>query len=91
MNQYKGIEAPLLNYDNQGLTPLDISRITIIIEDSLKEDDNLCSICLDKFKPGDKARVTACKHKFHLPCLDNWLMRKGSCPNCLKKFNQQDI
>jgi hypothetical protein len=23
-----------------------------------------------------------------LPCIDNWLMRKGSCPNCLRKFDR---
>ena len=85
--QYQGIEAPLLNYESQGLSPKEISRIRV--EDITNEDDSICSICLDSFKLGEKARVTSCMHKFHLPCIDNWLMRKGSCPNCLTKFNQQ--
>lgn len=86
LGQYEGIEAPLLNQEPQGLTPLNISRITV--EEFPSEEEFVCSICLDKFQKGEKIRITPCQHKFHLPCIDNWLMRKGSCPNCLRKFDR---
>lgn len=42
---------------------------------------NLCSICLN---PGenDITRELICKHKFHLNCIDQWLMKRNQCPLC---------
>lgn len=42
-----------------------------------------CAICLQDFKDGDSARVLPnCKHSFHTQCIDEWLIRHGSCPIC---------
>jgi hypothetical protein len=42
-----------------------------------------CSICLDDCELGQRVRkVLACGHQFHSECLDVWLDRRGSCPNC---------
>ena len=43
-----------------------------------------CSICLEKTieKPQD------CGHVFHKKCLDKWLMKEKSCPNCRKDIRK---
>ncbi|OIT01823.1 PREDICTED: NEP1-interacting protein-like 1 [Nicotiana attenuata] len=42
-----------------------------------------CAICLQDFKDGDSARLLpSCKHSFHTQCIDEWLIRHGSCPIC---------
>ncbi|CAH8344262.1 unnamed protein product [Eruca vesicaria subsp. sativa] len=47
-----------------------------------KSNDS-CSVCLQDFQIGETVRsLPQCHHMFHLPCIDNWLLRHGSCPMC---------
>ncbi|KAK7309382.1 hypothetical protein RJT34_06058 [Clitoria ternatea] len=42
-----------------------------------------CSVCLQDFQHGETVRsLPHCHHMFHLPCIDKWLFRHGSCPLC---------
>lgn len=42
-----------------------------------------CAICLETFYKGDDVRkLKPCKHIFHRGCIDLWMLRSGSCPNC---------
>ncbi|XP_073155102.1 NEP1-interacting protein-like 1 [Henckelia pumila] len=42
-----------------------------------------CSVCLQDFQVGETVRsLPHCHHLFHLPCIDTWLVRHGSCPMC---------
>lgn len=42
-----------------------------------------CSVCLQDFQLGETVRsLPQCHHLFHLPCIDKWLLRHGSCPLC---------
>ncbi|XP_047310973.1 NEP1-interacting protein-like 1 [Impatiens glandulifera] len=42
-----------------------------------------CSVCLQDFQVGETVRcLPHCHHMFHLPCIDNWLIRHASCPLC---------
>ncbi|XP_057984764.1 RING-H2 finger protein ATL39-like [Hevea brasiliensis] len=45
---------------------------------------NVCAICFDKLKEGDKCRklLPSCIHIFHKTCIDLWLSRHNSCPLC---------
>ncbi|KAK6230552.1 hypothetical protein QUC31_002076 [Theobroma cacao] len=42
-----------------------------------------CAICLDDYVVGEVCRVfPACKHTFHLSCIDHWLENHRTCPVC---------
>lgn len=56
-------------------------------------DENICVICLTKFRPGDRLRLLPCNHSFHVGCIDRWLSGSHSfdecytsgCPTCKKR------
>lgn len=41
-----------------------------------------CSVCLDPFCAGEVVRQLPCDHMFHSNCIDRWLRKKASCPEC---------
>ncbi|ERN04146.1 hypothetical protein AMTR_s00077p00074350 [Amborella trichopoda] len=42
-----------------------------------------CAICLGEFAEGEKVRILpACRHGFHVRCIDTWLASHASCPTC---------
>lgn len=47
---------------------------------------NKCSICLDKIRKLDM-RTLPCKHRFHAACINAWLRRNNSCPQCRQPVN----
>ncbi|KAL9403388.1 hypothetical protein Peur_000360 [Populus x canadensis] len=79
-------------YDTSEVRGLSEDCIKKLPECTFKSDNNIveqrclpssCAICLQDFKDGDSMRkLPHCGHYFHLSCLDKWLARNGSCPNC---------
>lgn len=42
-----------------------------------------CSICLSNFGEDEELRLLRCKHKFHMSCVDPWLLfSTDTCPMC---------
>jgi hypothetical protein len=47
------------------------------------ESEEQCSICLSNYDTGEDLRVLPdCRHHFHAACVDEWLIKNASCPNC---------
>lgn len=52
-------------------------------ETSYKCNETNCAICLEDFENKEEVReLPSCSHTFHINCIDEWLMRQGSCPIC---------
>lgn len=48
----------------------------------LEPSADRCAVCFDVYKPQDVIRVLACRHVFHKPCIDPWLLAHRTCPMC---------
>ncbi|PWA43279.1 RING/U-box superfamily protein [Artemisia annua] len=72
----------------KGLPEYSVAKIPKIKITSDDEVDDMgervsCSVCLQDFQVGETVRsLPQCHHMFHLPCIDKWLVRHGSCPLC---------
>uniref|UniRef100_A0A0E0LEF5 RING-type domain-containing protein n=1 Tax=Oryza punctata TaxID=4537 RepID=A0A0E0LEF5_ORYPU len=45
-----------------------------------------CAICLSDFADGERVRLLpACGHRFHVVCIDRWLLAHRSCPTCRRR------
>ena len=50
-----------------------------------------CAICLADFSDGDKIRfLPKCNHRFHVVCIDKWLLAHSSCPTCRNLLKSND-
>lgn len=52
----------------------------------LKEVDDTCPICLEKFKDEENVAVLECGHLYHPNCIKKWGKQKPSCPMCKKEI-----
>ncbi|CAD6223979.1 unnamed protein product [Miscanthus lutarioriparius] len=96
-SQMSAAEAPVLHGDHadifgtggtNGMARVAIDALPVV---RFTERSNVdasgeliaCSVCLQEFEAGDSARsLPVCRHTFHLPCIDGWLLRHASCPLC---------
>lgn len=85
LEQYDEAERPEMEFTINGLPPDKIRNMQVI---EVNEDDGKCAICLDTFVESMKARKLPCMHKYHLLCIDKWLMQHTSCPICKTDFNR---
>eukprot|EP01135_Chromosphaera_perkinsii_P002641 Nk52_evm9s226 gene=Nk52_evmTU9s226 len=46
-------------------------------------DEELCAICLEAYVDKDRLKLLPCNHRFHLMCIDPWLLTESrACPMC---------
>ena len=49
----------------------------------MKTPEVLCTICQEEIELNAKCRkMPACKHIFHVECIDTWIAIRKHCPNC---------
>lgn len=44
--------------------------------------DNCCPICLDDFDDVNEIFTLKCNHVFHRDCINEWLLKRSTCPYC---------
>ncbi|MFS7946609.1 putative transcription factor C2H2 family [Helianthus anomalus] len=77
------------NNVTRGLSEEDINDLPKHVFEGLsnRDDDTSnktnCVICLQDFENKEEGReLLSCRHMFHVQCIDEWLIRQGSCPVC---------
>ena len=50
--------------------------------------ENICAICVEEYKRGDKVFFLGCKHHYHTVCITPWLERHAACPTCRFDLNK---
>ena len=77
--------------DKRGLSRRDIDSLPSFIYTAglYADDDRRCSICLGDLEVGERVRQLRCSHRFHQPCVDEWLQKKPTCPLCVQKVEAE--
>ncbi|KAK9071170.1 hypothetical protein SSX86_009738 [Deinandra increscens subsp. villosa] len=75
------------NNGSKGLCKDSINKLPRCVFENRCENvgiqESNCAICLQDFKNREEGReLPKCRHVFHLNCIDEWLIRNGSCPVC---------
>ena len=78
VEQYGESVPPVPHFSIEGLSPRMIQHFEV----QTGLGDGVCSVCLEDLQVDERVRVLPCKHRFHLGCIDGWLMRQHWCPNC---------
>ncbi|XP_021729158.1 putative RING-H2 finger protein ATL21A [Chenopodium quinoa] len=59
---------------------------TVVISEGcqlITPENNTCSICLSEYKINEVLKISPhCLHRFHVDCVDQWLVLDGTCPIC---------
>ena len=61
---------------------IDALPVCVHSESAPSAYDSMCIFCQDEYAAQDEVRVLPCKHGFHKPCVDEWLLANNSCPLC---------
>jgi len=48
----------------------------------LSEESRTCQICICEFESGENVMLLPCLHKYHEPCISEWLQKSDLCPMC---------
>jgi len=59
-------------------------------QQTTKEEQVCCSICLDAISVGDTLKVLPCGHEYHVTCVDKWLYTNATCPICKTSIKSDD-
>lgn len=69
----ENINIPAYNYEE-------------VLQDTEKEYDKTCSICLTDFNNEDKVSITECDHIYHNDCIKKWLRINNTCCICKQEL-----
>jgi len=78
------LEERIGDAKSHGASKEEIRSLPVTIVEEADEDLYRCSICLSDFEKGDTLKTLPCFHKYHLDCIDQWLIKKKTCPVCQK-------
>lgn len=79
---------------HSGIDPTIILSLPVFSFSSLQglKDGLECAVCLCRFEAPHSLRLLpACKHAFHVECVDAWLRSHSTCPLCRHKVGEDDM
>ena len=88
---YMPLTSDTFVQDKSGLSRREIDSLPSFLYTAglYDDDDRRCSICLGDVEAGERLRQLRCSHRFHQPCVDEWLLKKPTCPLCVQKVEAQ--
>jgi len=72
----------------QGVSDSAIARLDTRTVNKVKKD-NMCAICTEQYKRGEKVFFLGCKHHYHTICILPWLQKNHACPTCRYDISKQ--
>lgn len=51
-------------------------------DSTVPEDGEVCGVCQEEMRRGERSRGTGCRHRFHPLCIETWIKSHNSCPLC---------
>eukprot|EP00035_Acanthoeca_spectabilis_P034481 m.29379 g.29379 ORF g.29379 m.29379 type:complete len:156 (-) comp6680_c0_seq1:1562-2029(-) len=66
------------------VTAIEGLPVTVCTEQLLTSlsDNAECTICMEDYTVGEELRFLPCMHMYHRHCVDDWLQRAATCPEC---------
>jgi hypothetical protein len=78
----------IIKYNNN----ITLNDINIILPTHTAIESSYCSICMSGIDVGNDIRMLNCNHTYHCNCIDEWLIKNPSCPDCRYHFaNTQNL
>lgn len=64
---------------------------SLVVQDSPDESDDsvdlTCPICMCEMGENEYIYNLTCHHVFHIDCLEQWYMRRNTCPVCKQNID----
>ncbi|OEL21264.1 hypothetical protein BAE44_0017716 [Dichanthelium oligosanthes] len=61
-------------------------------DDKARGSSVLCAVCLEDVQAGEMVRqLPACRHLFHVDCVDAWLRTHRTCPLCRCELSPRNV
>jgi E3 ubiquitin-protein ligase RNF11 len=54
----------------------------IRFKETMRDKMTECTICMCEYVIDDQLRCLPCLHSYHKQCIDDWLVRSFTCPDC---------
>uniref|UniRef100_A0ACD5W1A7 Uncharacterized protein n=1 Tax=Avena sativa TaxID=4498 RepID=A0ACD5W1A7_AVESA len=66
-----------------GLGAKELCALQVLVWESPSSAKEHCAVCLGEMEDGELGRLLpACRHVFHVSCIDAWLRLSSTCPVC---------
>ncbi|CAM0957569.1 unnamed protein product [Alopecurus aequalis] len=77
------IDAACAPDEAAGLGAKELCSLPVLVWESSSAAKEHCPVCLGEMEDGQLGRLLpACRHAFHVGCIDAWLRLSSTCPVC---------
>ncbi|KAG2328307.1 hypothetical protein Bca4012_037353 [Brassica carinata] len=87
-----GLPAETIDQTPQPQQDIGTGQRKVLMFKDIKQEEGggkqFCSICFEEYEDEHEIiRLNKCGHIFHRFCIDSWLARHRSCPNCRRSVD----